>query len=134
MLVSAVAGIDDGDRTHLRGILCGPLNVVAHHDDVGIVGYHQNGVFQRLTLGAAGHLGVGKANDTRSQTVGGCLKTQTGTGGRLEEQSGDNFPFQNLAVGVALKLLSHVNHIENLLASKIRYRYEIMLFHHKILG
>ena len=30
---------------------CGPFEVVAHHDDVGIVAHHLDGVFQRLALG-----------------------------------------------------------------------------------
>ncbi len=38
-------------RGDFTGIACGPFEVVAHHDDVGIVAHHLDGVFQRLALG-----------------------------------------------------------------------------------
>ena len=51
MLVGSVSGIDDGHCGHLAGIACSSFQIVAHHDDVGIVAHHLDGVFQRLALG-----------------------------------------------------------------------------------
>ena len=62
--MGAVTGIHDGDGAYLRCVLCCSLDEMAHHDDVGIVGHHQDSVFQRLALRAAGYLWVGKAYDT----------------------------------------------------------------------
>ena len=64
--MGTVAGIDNGYFRNLRGILGCTFDEVAHHDDVSIVGYHRDGVFQRLPLGATGNLGVGKADDAGS--------------------------------------------------------------------
>ena len=129
MLVGTVAGIDDGHGGHLGGILRGTLDVVAHHDDVGIVGDHQDGVFQGLALCAAGDLWVGKADDAGTKAVGCRLKRKTGAGGRFKEQGGHHLALQQFAVGVTFKLLCHLNHVENFLSSEVGNRYKIMLFH-----
>ena len=51
MLVGTVASVDNGHGGYFAGVLCGTFNVVPHGDDVGIVGNHQDGVFQGLALG-----------------------------------------------------------------------------------
>ena len=51
MLVGTVSGIHNRHGGDFTGIACGPFEVVAHHDDVGIVAHHLDGVFQRLALG-----------------------------------------------------------------------------------
>ena len=90
VLVGSVAGIDNGYVGHFRGILRSPLDVVAHHDDIGIVGHHGDGVFQRLTFCPARNLRVGEAYDTRAQPVGCRLKRETGASGGLKEEGGHN--------------------------------------------
>ena len=72
--MGSVAGIDDGDGSHLGSILCGTLDVVAHDNDIGIVADHENGVLEGLTLGATGNLGVGKTDDSGAKPVSGSLK------------------------------------------------------------
>ncbi|MPM98434.1 hypothetical protein SDC9_145620 [bioreactor metagenome] len=46
MLVGTVARVDNGDGRHLTGIACRPFEVMPHHDDIGIIAHHHNGVFQ----------------------------------------------------------------------------------------
>ena len=92
--MGTVAGIHDGHWGHFRGILCGALDVVAHHNHVGIVRDHQDGVLQRLALRTAGDLRIGKSDHAGTKSVGGSLKTQAGAGRRLEEKRGDDFSFQ----------------------------------------
>lgn len=83
MLVGSVSRIDDGDGCYFRGVLCRALDMVAHDDHVCIVGHHENCVLQRFALADARNLGVGKADDARTQSVGSRLKAQSGAGGRL---------------------------------------------------
>ena len=51
--VRAVAGVDDRHGRDFRGILRGAFNEVAHHDDVGIVAHHEDGVLESLAFGRA---------------------------------------------------------------------------------
>ena len=74
MLVGSVSGIDDGHCGYLAGIACSSFQVVAHHDDVGVVAYHLDGIFQCLAFGRAGSFGVAKADDTCTEPVGGGFK------------------------------------------------------------
>ena len=59
---------------YFAGIACGSFQVVAHYDDVGIVAYHLDGIFQCLAFGRAGSFGVAKADDTCTEPVGGGFK------------------------------------------------------------
>ena len=59
--MGTVTCIDDGDVGDLGSILGGTFDEMAHHDDVGIVGDHQDGIFQRLAFRAAGNFRVGKS-------------------------------------------------------------------------
>ena len=129
MLVGSVTGIHNRNGGYLRSILGSTLDEVTHHDDVGIVADHQNGIFQGLTLSATCNLWIGKTNNTGAKTVGGSFKRETCTGGRLKEKGCYHAAFQQLTVGVSFELLSHLNHIENFLASEIGNRYKIMFFH-----
>ena len=83
--MGAVASVDDGYRCNLTGILGRSFNEVAHGNDIGIIAHHQDGVFQCLTFCATGNLGIGKTDYSCTKTVGGCLVTQTGTGGGFKE-------------------------------------------------
>lgn len=74
VLVGPVSGVHDGHGGDLRGVAGGALEVVAHDDEVCVVGYHDDGVFQRLALGAAGDLRVGEADDARPEAVGRRLE------------------------------------------------------------
>ena len=76
----AVAGIHDGHWGYLRRILGGAFDIMAHHNHVGVVRYHQDGVLQCLALGAAGNLRIGKSDNTGTQTVSCCFKTKSGSG------------------------------------------------------
>ena len=129
MLVCAVAGIDDGHGGHLGGILRRALYVVAHDDDVGVVRHHEQRVLQRLALGAAGHFGVGKADDARTEAVGGRLEAEACARGRLEEKSGNHLALEELAVGVTLKLARHLYQVEDFLAREVGNGDKIMFFH-----
>ena len=129
VLVGTVAGVDDGHGGHLGGVDGCSLDVVAHDDDVGIVGHHQDGIFQRLALGAAGNLRVGKADDARPQAVGGCFKRKSGAGAGFKEEGGDDLALEQFTVGMPLKLFCHLNHVEDLLACEIGNGDKIMLFH-----
>ena len=76
VLVGSVAGVHDGHVGHLAGIAGGSLQVVAHHDDVGIVAHHLDGILQRLALRRAGSLGVAEADDACAQAVGRRLEAE----------------------------------------------------------
>ena len=125
VLVGSVARIDNGYGGNLAGIASCPFEIVAHDDDVGIVGHHHNGVLQRLALGAAGHLRVGKADDTGSEAIGGGLKAEAGAGAGLEKERGHYLALQQFTVGMALKLAGHLYHVENLFASEVGDGYEV---------
>ena len=88
-----VACIHDRDGGYFRGILGSTFDIVAHHDDVSVVGYHQNGVLQRLALRPAGNLRIGKTNHTCTKTIGGSLETQSCTGRWLEKERCHYFTF-----------------------------------------
>ena len=75
VLVGSVSGIDDRHRGYFAGIAGSPFQIVAHHDDVGVVAYHFDGVFQRFALGRAGGFRVAETDDTCAETVGGGFKT-----------------------------------------------------------
>ena len=73
--LTAVACIDDG-HPRIQGCTQGcALFGVAHRDDVGVVAYHFDGVFQRFALGRAGGFRVAETDDTCAETVGGGFKT-----------------------------------------------------------
>ena len=129
MLVGTVTGIDDRHAGNFRGILGCALDEMAHHDDVGVVGNHRDGVFQRLALGTAGHFRVGKTDDAGAKTVGSSLERQARAGGWFKEKGCHHLAFQQLAVRVTFKLLCHLNHIENFLLCEVGNCYKIMLFH-----
>ena len=50
MLIGTVTGIDDGNIGHLGGISGRALELVAHHNQVDIVGDHLDGVLESLAL------------------------------------------------------------------------------------
>ena len=129
MLVGTVACVHNRDGGHLRGILSCTFDIVAHHDDVGIVGDHEDGVFQRLTLGAARDFRVGKSDNSGTKTVGCCLKTEPCACRRFKEKSGDHFPLQKFPVWMSFEFFSHLDHIEDFLLRQIGYCHKIPLFH-----
>ena len=75
MLVSSVARIDNGNVGNFRGILGCTFYIMAHHDDIGIVGNHRDGVFQRFTFRTTGNFGVGKSDNSCTKSVSSSLET-----------------------------------------------------------
>ena len=59
MLVGPVARIDNGHRRHLGSITGRPLQIMPHDNQIGIIAYHHDGVFQGFALGGTGHFRVG---------------------------------------------------------------------------
>ena len=115
VLVGTVTGIYDRNRRHLAGISRRPFQIVPHHDDIGIITYHFDGIFQRFPFRRAGGFGVSETDNTCTEPVGRCFKTQTGAGGGFEEQGCHYFAFEQPAVGMLFKLFRHFEHIENFL-------------------
>ena len=113
--VCSVAGVDDGHGGNLGGVLRSALDVMAHDNDVGVVGHHEYRVFQCLAFCGTRHLGIGEADDFCAETVGGCLETEAGAGGRFEEKGGDDAPLEKLSVRMELKLFCHVEKVHDLL-------------------
>ena len=107
MLVGTVARIDNRNRSYLAGIACRPFQVVPHHDDVGIIAHHHDGVFQRFPLRRAGDFRVGKPNNFGTQPVGCRFKAQARAGRRLEEKRGYYFFVQQMPVRFFLEFSCH---------------------------
>ena len=101
--VATVSSVDNRNMSHLARIQSCSFQLVAHHDDIGIVRNHLDGIFQRFTLRRTGHLWICESYDTSAQTVGSCFKTQTSASGRLEKQGCHHFPLQKTTIGCLLK-------------------------------
>ena len=90
--MAAVTGVDDGhQRTsgrHEGRALLG----VAHGDDVAVTADGADGVRHALALGGGGAVGGGEAQHLSAQRQHGTLEAETGAGGGLEEQSGEDAP------------------------------------------
>ena len=129
MLIGTVSRIDDGHRRHLAGILGCTFQIMTHDDDVGIVRYHHYRVLQRLTLRAARHLRVCKADDLRTKTIGCRLEAETSTRAWLKEQGGNYSSLEQATVGVLLKLLRHADEVLYLLSRMVGYSYKTSIFH-----
>ena len=119
MLVGAVAGIDDGYGGHLGGIARGALFGISHDDEVGIAGNHDDGVVERFAFLYTCSAWVAESNDTCTELVGGAFKTQSCTGGRLEEEGGDDFVAKNALLGVLLKSFGNIQHLDVFFFSKV---------------
>ena len=130
MLIGSIACIDDGHRRHLAGILGCTLQIMTHHDNVGIIRHHHNRVLQGLALRAACHLWVGKANDFCAKTIGCSLEAETRASAWFEEQCGNYSSLEKTTVGVLLKLLCHTDQIFNLLARMVGNGYKASNLHH----
>lgn len=128
--VGTVTGIDDRHGSDLGSILCCAFDVVAHDDDVGIVAHHEDGVLERLAFGRARGLGIGEADDTGTETVGGRLERQLCTCGGFEEEGSDHFALEKLTVGMTLKLFCHLQKVEQLILVEIGNRDKITFFHY----
>ena len=115
MLVGTVAGVDNGYRGHLRGVAGGAFLRVAHDDEVGVAGDHDDGVVERFAFLHAGATGVAEADDAGTKLVGCALKAQSGAGGGLEEKCCDDFVAKNTLLGVLLKTFGNVQHFDILL-------------------
>ena len=81
-------------------ITAAPLQIMPHDNQIGIIAYHHDGVFQGFALGGTGHFRVGKPYDARSQTVSCRFKTQPCPRRRFKKQSSHDFTLQQLAVGM----------------------------------
>ena len=123
VLVRAVPGVDDRLGRYLRGISGGTVEIVPHDDEVDIVTYHNDGVFQCLSFGGTGRRCVGKTDNAASQTVYGGFETQSCTGRRFKEQGGDPFAIQDMSIGVFLKEFGCFQHFQNFFFGIIGNRY-----------
>ena len=85
VLVCSVSCIDNGNARHFGSILGCTFYIMAHHDDISIIGYHGDGVFECFALRATCYLGIGKSDNSCTKSVGSSFKTQSGTGGWLKE-------------------------------------------------
>ena len=132
VLISTIAGIDNGHVCHFTGIKRSTFQVVAHHNDIRIVLHHHDGIFKRFALRATRNLGVGKANNFRTKAVGSRFKTEARTRRGFKEQGGNNFTIQNLAIGILLKLFSTLNQLQNLFARERVDRNQTSFFGHHV--
>ena len=130
VLIGSVTRIHDGHRRNLAGILGSSLQIVAHHDYVGIVRHHHDCVLQGLALCSAGHLGVGKTDDFRSKAIGRSLEAEARSCARLEEQSGNYSTLEKPAVGVLLELLRHTDEVLDFLARMVSDGYKTSTLHY----
>ena len=90
VLVCPVAGIDYRYRRYFRGISCTSFNWMPHHDQVCVVGYHLDGVFEALSFTDAGVSGIREADYPCTKSVGGCFEAQSRAGGGFEEDAGND--------------------------------------------
>ena len=102
MVVSAVTGVDYGDGGSLRGHERSALFRMPHGDDVSVAAENLGGVGYAFALGSGGRAGLAEANDAAAQFQHGSFKAQAGTGGRLEEQSGQLFVGALVLVGFGM--------------------------------
>ena len=72
---------------------------VAHGDDVAVTADGADGVGHALALGGGGAVGGGEAQHLSAQTQHGALEAETGAGGGLEEQGGQNFAVALVGIG-----------------------------------
>ena len=72
-----------------------------------------------VSLSVSPLLTLDEPDDAGTETVGGRFKTQTGAGGGLVEKCGNDFTFQQLAIGVLLKLTGHLDEAHDALAREL---------------
>ena len=108
VLVGTVARVDDRHLRHLGGETCRAFNGVTHDDEVGVAGHHGDGVGEGFALLDARSGSAAEADDVAAQELDGRLEAQTRTGGRLEEERGDDAPVQQVLVRVFLEVLGDV--------------------------
>ena len=133
MHVCTVSGVDYRHGRYLAGVLGSPLDVVAHHYHVGVVGHHKYRVFQRLAFGHARGFGVGETNDFGTQSVGRCLEAESCARGRLKKQCCNDFTLEQLSVGMFLKFLRQLYHIHDFVFRQVGNCYKIV-FHSVCVG
>ena len=109
MLVGTVASVDDWHGSEFAGISCGALNVVAHHNKVGIVAYHHDGVFEGFALATACGVGIGETYHSTSKSIYRSLEAETCACGWFEEKGGNHFTFKDFAVGVFFEVACFLN-------------------------
>ena len=103
--------------------------MLAHYDDISIVGHHHDSVFQRFPLCPAGHLGVSESDDSSPQPIGGSLKTKACACAGLEEKCSHYFAFQYFAVRVFLELFCHLDQIKKFLFRVVSNGNQTAIFH-----
>ena len=122
MLVSAVAGVDDGDVGFLCRYHGSAFFWVAHGTDICVGGDNTDGVGHAFPFGSRGGSGVGKAYDTSTQPGHGGFKTQPGAGAGLIETGGENLPITGVGVsgGVPFNVVCQVKEPFQLRSRKIQ--------------
>lgn len=84
MLVGTVTGIDDGDIRDFGSITRRPFEVMAHNNQVDIIGHHLDGILESLALGGGGVGCIAEPDDTSAKTIDGGLEAKTRARGRLK--------------------------------------------------
>ena len=119
VLVGTVAGIDDGHWSELACVASGAFDVVTHHNQVGIVAHHHDGVLERFTFAAAGGVGVGEADDASAKAVDSGFKTQSGAGRRFEKQRRHHFPGEDVAIRVRFEMACFLNQFKDFVLGEV---------------
>ena len=85
VLVGTVAGVDDGYGGHFGGVARGAFFWVAHDDEVGVAGDHDDGVVEGFAFLYACSAGVAEAYNAGTELVGRTFKAEACAGGGFEE-------------------------------------------------
>ena len=119
VLVGTVACIDDRHLRELAGIARCTLQRVAHHDHIAVVADYLNCIVEGFTLRYTGVGCVRETDDASAEAVDRALKTESGSGRRLEKQRGDYATIEQRLVGVLLEVGSQFGNANDLIFSEI---------------
>ena len=112
VLVGTVAGVDYRHGGHFGSIARGAFLGVAHDDEVGIAGDHDDGVVERFTFLYAGAAGVAEPDDACTKLVGCTLEAEPCARGGLEEEGGNYFVAENALLGVLFESFGNIQHLD----------------------
>ena len=135
MLVGSVSCVDDRYFGHFGSVAGTAFPGMAHDNQVGVIAYHQNGVFQGFPLGHAAVRCIREADDPSSELVGCALETETGSGGGFKEQGGNDFVGQNPLAGILCEFFRHIQQVQLLFLAEVGNRDQVFILHKaEILG
>lgn len=104
-----------------------------HNDEVGVVAYHQDSVFESFALSYAAVGSIGKSDDAGSEPIGRAFETQAGTGGGLKEQGGYHLVLENALLRILFKTFGHVQNMQLFFFGEVGNRDEVFVFHNALL-